>query len=182
MPRELPSTSKDMFEKAIQRELDKQREQQRKEWERDFTSVQELFVLFETGRMESTPAAMWHMLERTNRVVHSSSTKEQQEQSSAFRERFLEYARPIFEAQQDSANQERLASLTPTQRTAEKLHDQECDLSHEDFCDFYYDKNWENPGATRQEYLKRAERLLEVLSGNEEKAMKVIEVLFGEEE
>ncbi len=182
MPRELPGTSKDMFEKAIQRELDKRREQQRKEWERDFTSVQELFALFEAGQIESTPAAMWHMLERTNRVVHSSLTQEQQEQSRAFRERFLEYARPIFEAQQDSVNQERLASLTPSQRIAEKLHELECDLSHEDICDFDYDKNWEKPGATRQEYLKRAERLLEVLSDNENKAMKVIEALFGEGE
>lgn len=50
--------------------------------------------------------------------------------------------------------------LTVEQRVAEFLHSRFCRFNHTDGCGFYYE-NWEKPGYSRKEWLKKANSLLE---------------------
>lgn len=59
-------------------------------------------------------------------------------------------------------------------RLAEALHDVQCTWNHADGCGWYYE-SWENPGFSRQEYLKKANEMLNEMTF--EDAMKVIKFM-----
>lgn len=71
--------------------------------------------------------------------------------------------------------EERRSSLTPAQRIAEDLHEILCRDNHDDQCGWFYE-SWKEPlwrYSSRRQYILMAERVLEILNGNEELARKV---------
>lgn len=57
--------------------------------------------------------------------------------------------------------------LPEDQRLATLLHDTQCHAAHEDQCGWYYERFDDNPSrtySTKQEYLKKARKLLTVAS------------------
>ncbi len=76
-----------------------------------------------------------------------------------------------------TAEERRLASLTPAQRLAELLHDKLCTLNHTDYCGWYYG-SWKSPlDHARRQYLARAEQVLTAVKGDETVATNVINAL-----
>jgi uncharacterized Fe-S cluster-containing MiaB family protein len=65
-------------------------------------------------------------------------------------------------------------SLPENQRLADIIHDKLCRWNHTDGCGYFYE-SWNQPGASRSEYLQKANRILKVTDF--ETAKRIIELL-----
>jgi len=57
--------------------------------------------------------------------------------------------------------QKEYEKLSEDKKLAEYIHSKNCKLSHEDYCEWFYE-SWDNPDYARRSYLEKAQNILKV--------------------